>query len=82
MAKTATLSVRITDKTRRALAQAAARHDVAGASALARDILEHWAEETEARATKRTLRDAVSFLSVHGDWDDEPADFFPQAGIE
>lgn len=82
MAKTATLSVRISDKTRRALAQAAARHDIAGASALARDILEQWAEDAEARATQRTLRDAVSFLKVHGEWDDEPSDFFPQAGKE
>lgn len=82
MAKTATLSVRVSDKTRRALARAAATHDVAGASALARNILERWADEAEARATKRTLRDAVSFLSTHGDWDDEPADFFPAAGEE
>lgn len=82
MAKTATLSVRISDRTRRALARAAATHDVAGASALARDILEQWAEEAEARATKRTLRDAVSFLSAHGDWDDDPSDFFPQAAKE
>lgn len=80
MARTATLSVRITDKTRRALARAAAKHDVAGASALARDILEQWAEQDEARATKHSLRDAVSFLQVHGDWEDEPSDFFPPAG--
>lgn len=82
MAKTATLSVRVSDRTRRALTVAAAQHDVAGASALARDILERWAEEAEVRATKRTLREAVSFLGAHGEWDDEPADFFPQAGKE
>jgi hypothetical protein len=79
MAKTETLSVRVSDKTRRALTQAAAARDVAGASALARDILEHWAEAAELRATKRSLRDAVTFLNTHNGWDDEPSDFFPQA---
>lgn len=80
MARSATLSVRVNEKTRRALARAAGKHDVAGASALAREILEQWAEQDEVRATKQSLRDAVSFLQIHGDWDDEPSDFFPQAG--
>ena len=80
MAKTATLSVRVSAKTRRVLAEAAATHDSAGASAMARDILERWAGEAEARATRDSLRNALSFLQQHGDWDDEPADFFPEAG--
>lgn len=80
MAKTATLSVRISAKTREALAQAATTHDAAGASAMAREILEQWAEEEERRAIGRTLCDAVSFLKAHPDWNDEPRDFFPEAG--
>lgn len=79
MAKTATLSVRVSAKTREALVQAAEKHDAAGASAMAREILEQWAEEEDARATGRSLRDAVSFLKSHPDWNDEPAEFFPEA---
>jgi hypothetical protein len=40
MAATETLSVRLNPQARRVLAEAASTHDAAGASALARDILE------------------------------------------
>lgn len=82
MAKTETLSVRISARTRRALAEAAPRHDAAGASALARDILERWADEAEAAATDESLQRAVSYLRTHPGWDDAPKDFFPQAREE
>ena len=77
MAITETLSVRLTPATRRVLAEAAPTHDAAGASALARDILERWAAETLASRTKTTLETAVSYLRTHPEgWGDDPADFF------
>jgi hypothetical protein len=76
VAITETLSVRLSPETRKILAEAAPTHDAAGASALARDILEQWAAaEKEARFRESALR-AVSYLREHPDWDD-PADFFP-----
>lgn len=77
MAKTVTLSVRLGIETRRLLAEAASTHDAAGASALAREILERWARETLAEAQRESLTRAVSYLRTHDDWDDDPADFFP-----
>jgi hypothetical protein len=80
MAATETLSVRLTPATRRVLAEAAPTHDAAGASALARDILERWAAETLASQTKASLGRAVSYLRDHADgWADDPADFFRDA---
>jgi len=77
MAATETLSVRLSPETRRVLAEAAPTHDAAGASALARDILERWAaSEKDARFRESAAR-AVSFLRDHPDWGDDPADFFP-----
>lgn len=77
MAKTVTLSVRLGTETRRLLAEAAPTHDAAGASALAREILERWASETLADAQRESLKRAVSYLRAHDAWDDDPADFFP-----
>ena len=80
MAKTHTLSVRVTPATRQALAEAAATHDAAGASALARDILERWAAQTLAARTQAAIERVVVHLQEHPDgWDDEPGDFFPDA---
>lgn len=77
MATPETLSVRLTAATRRVLEEAAPTHDAAGASALARDILERWAAETLASKTKTTLERACSYLRTHPEgWDDDPADFF------
>jgi hypothetical protein len=77
MAATETLSVRLTPATRRVLADAAPTHDAAGASALARDILEQWAAETLASQTKMSLERAVAYLRAHPEgWADDPADFF------
>jgi hypothetical protein len=77
MATSETLSVRLTPATRRVLAEAAKTHDAAGASALARDILERWAAETLAARTKTSLERAVSYLRIHPEgWADDPADFF------
>lgn len=77
VATTETLSVRLTPATRRVLAEAAQTHDVAGASALARDILERWAAETLASQTKTSLQQAIDYLRGHPEgWADDPADFF------
>ncbi len=75
---TETLSVRVDIRTRQVLAESAATHDAAGASALARDILERWAVETVARQREAGVARAARYLAEHGgDWDDDPADFFP-----
>lgn len=77
MATTETLSVRLTPATRRVLAEAAPTHDAAGASALARDILERWAAEALASQTKTSLERAVEYLRTHPEgWGDDPADFY------
>ncbi len=82
MAVTETLSVRLTPATRRVLAQAAATHDAAGASALARDILEEWAAKTVAAQTRNSIERAAAYLHAHPEgWGDEPADFFPGVTI-
>jgi hypothetical protein len=66
--------------TRRVLADAAATHDAAGASALARDILEQWAAATLAAQTKMSVERAVDYLRTHPEgWNDNPADFFSDA---
>jgi hypothetical protein len=78
-----TLSVRLTPATRQILAEAAATHDAAGASALARDILEHWAAETLAAKTKADIAGVVSYLVAHpAGWADDPAEFFPGSSTE
>lgn len=77
MAASETLSVRVTPQTRRILAASAATHDAAGASALAREILERWAIETLAAQTKTSIEQAIAYLRDHPTgWDDEPASFF------
>ena len=77
MASTATLSVRLRSQTRQVLAAAAATHDAAGASALARDILEDWAAATLAKQTQASVDRAREYLRAHPDgWADEPTDFF------
>lgn len=77
MATTDTLSVRLDARTRQALADAAGSHDAAGASALARQILEAWADQSEEMRTRASVQKAVSYLRASGDWDDDPAEFFP-----
>lgn len=79
MAISETLSVRLDARTRRVLAEAAASHDAAGASALARRILEEWAAQTLAAEIDASIEKAVSYLRAHESWADEPADFFPDA---
>jgi hypothetical protein len=80
MATTETLSVRLTKETRRLLAEAAPTNDAAGASALARDILEHWAADFLAKQTRADIGRAVSYLRDHPEgWADEPDTFFPDA---
>jgi hypothetical protein len=81
MAASETLSVRLSQETRRILAEAAPTHDAAGASALARDILERWAAETRAAQTRASIERAAGYLRSRAEgWEDEPSDFFP--GIE
>ncbi len=80
MAKTGTLSVRLDEQTRRVLAEAAPTHDVAGASALARAILERWAAATMAARTDAGIEAAAAYVRDHpGGWDDDPEVFFPAA---
>lgn len=77
MAKSETLSVRVNPGTRQILGEAAATHDAAGASALAREILELWAAQELARRQSESLERAVSYLRAHPDgWDDDPDEFF------
>lgn len=77
MAATETLSVRLTPATRRVLADAAPTHDAAGASAMARDILEQWAAEMLVSQTKTSVERTADYLRTHPEgWADDPADFF------
>lgn len=74
---TETLSVRLDSETRRVLAEAAASHDAAGASALAREILERWAARRLAASTRASVERATRYLREHPDgWDDDPESFF------
>jgi hypothetical protein len=78
MATSETLSVRLTPEARRVLAEAAPTHDAAGASALARDILERWAAETKAAQIQSGVDRLVSYMEAHPQgWDDDPDSFFP-----
>jgi hypothetical protein len=78
MARSETLSVRLDAQTRLALAEAAPTHDAAGASALARDILEKWVADRIESAIQESVRRAGDYLRSHSDgWDDDPAEFFP-----
>jgi hypothetical protein len=83
MAITETLSVRLNPRTRRVLAEAAPTHDAAGASALARDILEQWAADTLANQTRADIDRAAAYLRAHHEgWADDPAAFFPGAAAK
>lgn len=76
MADTEDLLVRLTPAICRALMEAAASHDKAGASALAHDILERWAAETLAAKTMTSLEQAIDYLRTHQEgWSDDPGDF-------
>lgn len=72
-----TLSVRLDPETRRILSEAAPSHDLAGASALAREILERWAAERLAASTRASIERAAQYLREHPEgWDDDPDSFF------
>ena len=76
MVSSETLSVRVTPQTRRVLADTAATHDAAGASALARDILERWAAERLAEQTRADIARATAYLRAHPEgWGDDPDSF-------
>jgi hypothetical protein len=77
MANSPTLSVRLRPEARRILDQAARKRKVAGASRLARQILEQWAERERAIRRKPDLERVAAHLREHPDWGDDPADFFP-----
>ncbi len=80
MATPETLSVRLSREARAALDEAAAEGEVAGASALAREILEQWAEARRSAKIRSGVQRAVSYLIAHpSGWSDEPAEFFPGA---
>ena len=78
MAITETLSVRLDPQTRQILDRAAQTDDAAGASGLARQILERWAARQVASEIQASIGRAVSYLQEHPEgWDDDPEDFFP-----
>ncbi len=78
MATSETLSIRLTAETRRILAESASTQNRAGASALAREILERWAAATLAERRRDSTVTAMAFLEARdGDWGDEPSEFFP-----
>lgn len=80
--KTKTLSVRLDPETRRLLGELASTHDAAGASALAREILERWVSDARAAKRRESLERAVSYLRTSGEWNDDPAEFFPTSEKE
>ncbi|MGR4065114.1 MAG: hypothetical protein ACLQPV_06665 [Vulcanimicrobiaceae bacterium] len=69
--------MRIDRETKLILSEAAPSHGAAGASALARDILERWAARVQATRRRASVDRALSYLKSSGDWSDEPQDFFP-----
>jgi hypothetical protein len=71
------LSVRLSREARRTLAEVAATHDAAGASALARDILERWASETRDAKIRASAERVAEHVRKHPDWGDDPSAFFP-----
>jgi len=71
------LSVRLSKEARRILAESAGTHAAAGASALARDILERWASETRDAKLRASAQRIAEHLREHPDWGDDPAEFFP-----
>ena len=71
------LSVRLSQEARRILDESAATHDAAGASALARDILERWATQTRDANIRASAQRVADHLREHPDWGDDPSDFFP-----
>jgi hypothetical protein len=71
------LSVRLSQEARRILAESASTHDAAGASALARDILERWAADTRDAKIRTSAERVAGHLREHPDWGDDPVDFFP-----
>jgi hypothetical protein len=74
--------VRLDPETRRILAESAATHDAAGASALARDILEKWAATRADEALQAGIDRVAAYVRDHPDgWDDDPEDFFPGVKI-
>lgn len=78
MAISKNLSVRLNPQARGILAEAAVTHDLAGASALAREILERWAFDRLEAQTQADVQRATTYLRAHPDgWNDDPADFFP-----
>ena len=77
MANSPTLSVRLRPEARRILDQAARKRKVAGASRLARQILEQWAERERTERRKSDLERVTDYVREHPDWGDDPADFFP-----
>ena len=80
VAEEATLVVRLGRHAQLALIEAAPTHDAAGASALAREILESWATERLTAERAKSIQQAVSYLRSHPQgWVDDPASFFPAA---
>ena len=76
--KTETLSVRLAAQAKTILAESAPTHDAAGASALARDILEKWAYNTRTKQIRASaLRAGARLRETGGEMVDDPAEFFP-----
>lgn len=77
MARPETLSVRLEAETRAILDELADSRGSAGASALAREILETWAREQRNIQRRADVDRIVRYIHEHPEgWDDEPEDFF------
>lgn len=75
-----TLSVRLPEDVRLVLEEAASEERLAGPSALASAILSRWVRARVIEQTVSGVRRAATYLRVHPEgWDDDPADFFPEA---
>jgi hypothetical protein len=73
------LSVRLSREAQAVLSEAATTHDAEGASMLAQEILESWAERRLEERRGATIGRAVAYLRSNAEWADDPADFFPAA---
>jgi hypothetical protein len=72
--------VRLSTETRDFLDAVAADHESAGASALAREILEAWVAAQRAELARAGVQRAISYLHANPNgWNDDPDDFFPPA---
>jgi predicted transcriptional regulator len=74
---TDTLSVRLSPKARETLDAVARDRKIPGASALARELLERWADREQSARTAGGVARVIEAATRGELWTDDPADFFP-----